>query len=749
MQVVLRDYLDAEVPGVMFIQRFPQGLAGSRTEVNRTVSGFPSFHMTQPDSPVGYLSFGSQMFGDQRKKFGKWGPQAEVNDGLDGSGPLALFDKTGHALVISTYNNFMAASLWQDKGAGLLNWGVMGGVDSIPAGFELKTFAFCSQDGVGAAFSGWGDVMKRVYNKTKDVTDYYQSNDLSLTHLGYWTDNGAYYYYHTEDSKDYETTLLDVKHYSIESKIPYRYMQLDSWFYPKDNISAVTTWDATPQIFPKGIKELQGQLMLPLVAHNRYWSVNTTYAKQRGGDFDFIVDPKASLPVDEKFWEFLFGHGALEWGLFVYEQDWLNIQVLFTDSLQSNLTLGRLWLTQMGSAADRHGLKIQYCMAMPRHALQSLEIPAVTQARVSNDYHLQLDQWKIGVTSHFADAMGVAPSKDTFWTTASQPGNTYNKQELYPTLQTVVSVLSKGPVGPGDMIGGTNRSVLMGCCNEEGLILKPTSPAKAVDDEILEMAFQDGQGVQGEVWTTYSTINGLLYGVILAANLTADYVITPQKAGFLLDTLPTFQTSVFYRLSGNDVTTVPFNSTGSFTIKVSDCWTNGEPFCLFYTAPILSFGSRSIVLLGDLTKYVPMSELRVVAVKQSLLDFTVALRGRPGDMLHFSYMLDGVKKDINYTANTLGCVEFSILSDNNGTIHSDLDCRFQPMGSTTAPPPMSSTVQPVTIVTGKSVPTPATMITGRSVTTHKGSGSSNQVSFLWGVCSVLFTFTCVYLVEQV
>lgn len=49
------------------------------------------------------------------------------------------------------------------------------------------------------------------------------------------------------------------------------------------------------------------------------------------------------------------------------------------------------------------------------------------QARVSTDYHLRNDQWKIGVTSIFAHALGVVPFKDNFWTTTDQPGNPYGK----------------------------------------------------------------------------------------------------------------------------------------------------------------------------------------------------------------------------------------------------------------------------------------------------------------------------------
>ena len=65
-------------------------------------------------------------------------------------------------------------------------------------------------------------------------------------------------------------------------------------------------------------------------------------------------------------------------------------------------------------------------VAYSRHILQSVGIPAVTQARASNDYggnaystclrssasaHAAAVQWNIGITSIFAYAIGLAPSK--------------------------------------------------------------------------------------------------------------------------------------------------------------------------------------------------------------------------------------------------------------------------------------------------------------------------------------------------
>lgn len=122
---------------------------------------------------------------------------------------------------------------------------------------------------------------------------------------GYWTDNGAFYYYHTLEGKNYEETLIELTDYFKQSgsAIPVRHLEIDSWWYPKDFFLAVEEWSALENIFPNGLDFLQNRIGLPIVAHNRYWSRNTTYAKENGGSFNFIrgtkdfFKPKTRNPV--------------------------------------------------------------------------------------------------------------------------------------------------------------------------------------------------------------------------------------------------------------------------------------------------------------------------------------------------------------------------------------------------------------------------------------------------------------------
>ena len=45
-----------------------------------------------------------------------------------------------------------------------------------------------------------------------------------MKYLGYTTDNGAYYYYKTEDGKNYEETILDLKAHTVAQQIPIKWI---------------------------------------------------------------------------------------------------------------------------------------------------------------------------------------------------------------------------------------------------------------------------------------------------------------------------------------------------------------------------------------------------------------------------------------------------------------------------------------------------------------------------------------------
>lgn len=168
----------------------------------------------------------------------------------------------------------------------------------------------------------------------------------------------------------------------------------------------------------------------------------------------------------------------------------------------------------MGTAADQVGVNIQYCLRLPRHGLQALEIPRVSRARVSNDYALHIvqnnskPQWNIGISSMLASAIGVAPFKDVLWSSVNEPNAPYPApvMEPVPDREILIATLSTGPLAPGDGIDYIDVARIMRCCREDGLILKPDRSIAMIDALVADRAQNSGV-IQGELYSTHSTLS--------------------------------------------------------------------------------------------------------------------------------------------------------------------------------------------------------------------------------------------------
>ncbi|CAH1776345.1 unnamed protein product, partial [Owenia fusiformis] len=624
---------------VVFIQEYPEGARGTSTgKEHGVIFGFPNFKVEELGLNRGYVSYGGIFIGDIQKQFGRWKDDTTfIKYGLDG-GPLSIIDKQNNVLFISPFDNFMAANNYHDKlFGGAVSWGIMGKVNTIPKGFKYSTILHYGSQGYNKAVESWGKVM-RQWNGKWNLNA--MKNDITINYLGYWTDNGAYYYYNTVPNRTYEETILDAKAYGDKLGIPYRYLQYDSWWYPKGTLNGAISWDAMPQIFPNGLEYIYNKTKLPVIAHNRWWSSKVKYAKDNGGKYNFIIEKFKSMPDDEQFWIDLLAHSKT-WGLVTYEQDWLNVEFSGMERAISDLDLGSRWLTQMARGAAANNMTIQYCMAQVRDGLQSLTLPAVTQVRVSEDYSPGWEQWRIGFSSILAYALGLAPYKDTFWSTTKQPGNPYGKTEPYPALNAVVSTLSTGPVGVGDMIGGTNKTLVMMSCNAEGLLLKPSKPATAIDAQIIESAYQDGEGPAGEVWFTYTSIGPdpevtdiWRFGILLAASMTNNYDVPLSQ----MDLLTPQKYRVYY-LSGppskENIHILP-DYLNDAPIKLTPSCTEMS-FCLYYVTPAIYMMSvhQEVLILGELDKWVHMSAQRVISILQMNVTIYVKIKGVAGEK--FSY----------------------------------------------------------------------------------------------------------------
>eukprot|EP00730_Choanoeca_flexa_P001442 TRINITY_DN10639_c0_g1_i1.p1 TRINITY_DN10639_c0_g1~~TRINITY_DN10639_c0_g1_i1.p1 ORF type:complete len:746 (+),score=195.33 TRINITY_DN10639_c0_g1_i1:3-2240(+) len=524
---------------LVFGQFFPQAIAGTNTSsgaeaMDYVSSSFPAFDLSKdPATAVGLFSFQSDMMGSGARAFSFSSAHDNIGTGTKGSGPLVIFAKDlSRSLVISSYSNFMIHNMQVEGKA--LKYGPMGTVRSIPQGFTIETVVVAST-GISQAMEEWGNVLLAQYGREREA----YKRDYTLNVLGYSTDNGAYYYYQTEPHKNYEDTLLDVYAYAQEEQIPYKYILLDSWWYYQDpHGSGVTEWDARPDVFPHGLDYFFNKTGWYQQLHNRFWSVHNVYATQNGGDYDFDIDDDGfAVPLEQRFWDDLLA-AKRKSGAINYEQDWLDDEFDHVTLMHKDVNLARQWLMQMGRAATTQGQTIQYCMSHPRHIMQAVEIPAVTNARASGDYHPGNGQWDTTRTAIFGWAVGVAPSKDNFWSTPIQPGTHYGNDtaEHRGRLQAAMSILTTGPVAPSDMVGGSNPALIATMVTKDGLLLQPDRPLRQLDAVIAQEAFAS-DGLAGVVAATSSELAPeVRVSYVVGVNVKQAGSVSPADLGYPADT---------------------------------------------------------------------------------------------------------------------------------------------------------------------------------------------------------------------
>ncbi len=586
---------------IVFTQSFPKGATGTAIppgDSSAALSAFPSFQTAGKAQTLHTLTYQGTFAGPQRGL-----GLLAFSGGTDGGVPLVLSDEASHSLVLSPLNRFKDGVQTRSPDVGgALDCGVQGQITSLPGGFALQTI-LTAGPGVTDSLYAWGSDLLAYSGKPRTGP----AHDPTVTHLGYWTDNGSFYYYLTEPGKDYETTMLDLRASHARSGLPFAYYQLDSWWYYKGKDGGVDRWEARPEVFPDGVGGFHAKLGLPLVLHNRWWSPATAYASQ----YPFVVDEKSAVPTQRPFWDYLLAKNKQE-GALVYEQDWLVDQYHRAAALRRDPDAAGDWLGNMGRAAGANDMTVQYCMPLPADLLQSTQIPAVTQTRVSGDYHPGSSQWRIGATSLLAWSLGLAPFKDTFWTTANEPGSPYGAKTREPNtqLETLVSALSAGPIGPGDKLGLTNVALLMKTCRHDGLLLKPDKPATPIDRWFLG-------DIPGDVWDANTSLGANRWHFVLAAGLTSPITLS---AGDLS------AAGRYVAFNPDAGTVTAFDASHPVPLSSAPRGPNAVPFTYLIFAPQTSKGWA---FLGETSKFVTVSPQRFADISSDGLRLT--LLGSPGE----------------------------------------------------------------------------------------------------------------------
>jgi len=452
---------------VIYVTTIKQAIDAPTGDFGRPHFALPA--LTPPESFKRSLSFVETAFSPPTyRKVASTGPVAAYNDSLD----VAILSPLDHFLV----------SITTPMGGDWL-CGIEGLVEEIPEGTVFRSI-LVHGPGMNDTFSAYGDAIRGWY-RHKRIDPYL---DVAVAKLGYWTDNGAYYYYKDAPGMNYHQTLIAVAEDARAKDIPYGYFQIDSWWYPKARSNILLNafrggslvWEPIPEMFPDGLDAFTEELGLPLVAHNRWYDEQTPYCER----YECVYghgDKRPALPIEAAFWDEIMDN-AVSYGVEVYEQDWLVTQIDLIPWLREDLYNAETWFDTMAEKARERDLTMQLCMASPGFLLEQMKFDHITHVRASGDYLAGAVKnyfWpNFHQTSMFAHATGMWPFKDNFLSSSFQR---VVRNEPWPFEEALISNLSAGPVGPADKIGTSDRELLMRTCRRDGVLLKPDRPATPIE----------------------------------------------------------------------------------------------------------------------------------------------------------------------------------------------------------------------------------------------------------------------------
>ena len=429
-------------------------------------------------------------------------------------GPAIFFGKD-YAIVgspLGEYGSWSAGPGSSHDGSitDVFNCGMRGAIQNVPAGFVSSTILYVASSldesrlvSVTDAMYKWGSILRNYHNSTsaRDM------NDVTLTKIGYQTDNGAYFCFCKGNCSD---ALLKKVDELKEMQVPMGYLSFQGVGASVGHDGApwcVDRWGPDGGLgpnFPLSLGALQRALGLPLQFYAPYFCFGSAYfnaTSSSGGPVWPGVRSNSSLPgcngyefwdidpsMSELFYDWLFAKGKAV-GMMSYEPDFMNQNRNCMPAFRRTVDGATRWQRGMHNAASKSNTAIQWCMATPMDVLTSLELDSITNFRVSGDYCYG-NSWKIGISSLLVSALGKVPSKDTLWTTPNNrmeiPGCpwTSDHEASGASLHVTLALFSTGPVGISDGPGFTNGELIRRTISADGTLLKPSRPATLVDSLI-------------------------------------------------------------------------------------------------------------------------------------------------------------------------------------------------------------------------------------------------------------------------
>jgi len=582
----------------------------------RTWAGRPGILFTQSVSdscpnPAAFPRFSTFPILPYNLSFsGTW---AGLHFDLSGrEGPWVFFDGAAQTAVLSPAANFMVAKLSVDA-QGQIGSGIDASIAMLPDGHTHATLLVVDH-GINRAFDTWGRMLTDIQGKVRPANDA----DATLKYLGYWTDNGAAYYYNYDPAKGYEGTLLGVRDDFARMGLPLGYLQLDSWWYRKGESGdwnpkpdqwqfGIHTYEAHPQLFPNGLASFHDRLGLPLVTHARWIDAKSPLRSRYNVSNNVAVDPQ--------YWKDTAAYLKSS-GVTTYEQDWLDSKATAAFTLADQ----QAFMDNMAMALAANGITMQYCMPTPRHVLQGSKYSNLTSIRMSDD-RFQKKYWpQMIYASRLAAAIGIWPWVDVF--DSSEETN------------LMIATLSAGVVGASDAIGAANAHNLQRAARADGVIVKPDAPLVPTDSTFLGDA-QKGPGPMVAYTYTDHPSNRAVYLFGFKRGDATTTAFTPAEAG-LAGQLFAYDV----RLHAGTIV----NAAAPMKLDLSQDWTN---------IVLVPLSRGGIAVVGDAGKFVPRGRARIAALAERADGVDVQVAFAAGET---SVTLTGYAPDAPRAAATTGAI---------------------------------------------------------------------------------------------
>jgi hypothetical protein len=427
---------------------------------------------------------------------------------------------------------------------GMLVWGWHGDLDEIPAGFATELGVYHG-DCPTEVFDRWGADVRSIAGVVRPR----RSDNPVTSHLSYWTDNGAAYWYRTEPGRTIAESVADAVEQLRADGVPVVGVELDSWFYPHETNRPIADigypadvpptgawrWEPRTDAFASTTEDLDdiddqrdaierfadrlGRP--PLVLHARHIDPASPYVEPS----TWWVDDLAAQPTDPAFFRRWFDDAA-RWGATCIEQDWMLMYWFGVRALRASPGRAMAWQQTLNDHARATGIDLMWCMATPADMIAAASLDRVIAIRTSDDYRFSDDPallwtWFLTVNRLVAP-LGLVPFKDCFFSNAD-PGSGGDAIDGDPhaQLEALLSAMSSGPVGIGDRRGHTDRNIVMRTCDDDGMLLQPDHPIGMIDACLF------GAPARGErlAWaTTSSSIDGQTWTYVVAINTSTERV---------------------------------------------------------------------------------------------------------------------------------------------------------------------------------------------------------------------------------